>query len=105
MSRQPVPLSLNVAAELWLWKMTAYASSNDWFASPQRKGKSLLGPDGLLSEMIAGIKNRIGWHTFRHTYSSTLIANGENLRVVQELMRHASSRLTLEQRVADMVLQ
>jgi integrase len=44
----------------------------------------------------AGIKKSIGWHTFRHTYASTLIANGENVKVVQELMRHASSRFTLE---------
>ena len=56
----------------------------------------------MLSKLIrpaavrAGIKKRIGWHTFRHTYSSTLIANGENVKVVQELMRHASSRFTLE---------
>jgi len=55
----------------------------------------------VLSKLIrpaavhAGIKKRIGWHTFRHTYSSTLIANGENVKVVQEL-RHASSRFTLE---------
>ena len=34
--------------------------------------------------------------TFRHTYSSTLIANSQNVNVVQELMRHASSRFTLE---------
>ena len=32
----------------------------------------------------------------RHTYSTLLIANGENVKVVQELMRHASSRFTLE---------
>jgi integrase len=38
----------------------------------------------------------IGWHTFRHTYSTLLIANGENIKVVQELMRHANSRCTLE---------
>ena len=56
----------------------------------------------MLSKIIrraavrAGIKKKIGWHTFRHTYSSTLIANGENVKVVQELMRHASSRFTLE---------
>src|SRR5258708_29176576 len=36
------------------------------------------------------------WHTFRHSYSSLLVANGENVKVVQELMRHASSRVTLE---------
>jgi site-specific recombinase XerD len=44
----------------------------------------------------AGIRKRIGWHTFRHTFSTLLIANGENVKVVQELMRHASSRCTLE---------
>jgi site-specific recombinase XerD len=43
-----------------------------------------------------GITRTIGWHTFRHTYSTMLIANGENVKVVQELMRHANSRTTLE---------
>jgi integrase len=40
----------------------------------------------------AGIMRRIGWHT----YSTMLIANGENVKVVQELMRHSNSRTTLE---------
>ena len=31
-----------------------------------------------------------------HTFSTLLIANGENVKVVQELIRHASSRCTLE---------
>jgi integrase len=44
----------------------------------------------------AGISKRFGWHTFRHTYSTLLIANGENVKVVQELMRHASSHFTLQ---------
>jgi len=103
-SQQSIPLSLNVAADLWLWKENAtYAAPDDWvFASPRRKGKIPLRPDGVLSKVIrpaavrAGIRKRIGWHTFRHTYSSTLIANGENVKVVQELMRHASGRFTLE---------
>ena len=38
----------------------------------------------------------MGWHTFRHTYATLLIGNGENVKVVQELMRHANSRSTLE---------
>ena len=46
--------------------------------------------------LLAGINKKIGWHTFRYTYSTLLIANGENVKVVQELMRHASSRFTLE---------
>jgi integrase len=38
----------------------------------------------------------IGWHTFRRTYSTLLIDNGENVKVTQELMRHATSRCTLD---------
>lgn len=103
-SRQSVPLSLNVAADLWLWKeITPYSEPDHWvFASPRTKGKRPLRPDVVISRIIrraaarSDIKKRIGWHTFRHTYSSTLIANGENVKVVQELMRHASSRFTLE---------
>jgi site-specific recombinase XerD len=44
----------------------------------------------------AGICKVIGWHTFRHTYCTLLIANDENVKVVQELMRHANNRSTLE---------
>ena len=46
--------------------------------------------------MRAGIVKRIGWHTFRHSFSTLLMANGENVKVVQELMRHANCRCTLE---------
>jgi len=103
-SRKSIPLSLDVAADLWLWKEnTNYGDHDDWvFASPRLKGKSSRRPDVVLAKVIqpaalrAGIRKRIGWHTFRHTYSTTLIANGENVKVVQELMRHANSRCTLD---------
>lgn len=39
-------------------------------------------------------RTHIGWHTFRHTFSSVLKANGEDVRVVQEFLRHANSRIT-----------
>ena len=39
---------------------------------------------------------RIGWHTFRHTYSSLLAAMGNDVKVVQELMRHAKISTTME---------
>jgi site-specific recombinase XerD len=66
------------------------------------KGKYPFWPDVLLLKIVppaarrAGITKRIGWHTFRHSYSSLLVANGENVKVVQELMRHTSSRFTLD---------
>jgi integrase len=103
-SRRPVPLSLEVAADLWLWKeSTVYARPEDWvFTSARVKGKHPRRPDAVMAKIVrpaavrAGIKKRIGWHTFRHTYSTMLIANGENVKVVQELMRHANSRCTLD---------
>jgi integrase len=103
-SRKPVPLAERVAADLWLWKETTrYRQPDDWiFASPRTQGKYPFWPDAVLQKVIrpaasrAGISKKIGWHTFRHTLSTVLIANGENVKVVQELMRHASSRCTLE---------
>ena len=103
-SRKPVPLDERVAADLRLWKeSTKYKDPSDWiFASPRVGGKQPFWPDIVLQKIIrpaalrAGIRKRIGWHTFRHTYSTLLIANGENVKVVQELMRHASTRFTIE---------
>jgi integrase len=42
----------------------------------------------------AGI-GKIGWHTFRHTYSSMLHALGTKPAVQKELLRHADIRTTL----------
>jgi len=103
-SRKPVPLDARVAADLWLWKESSkYQSPSDWiFASPHVGGKQPFWPDIVMQKIIrpaalrAGIRKTIGWHTFRHTYSTLLIANGENVKVVQELMRHASTRFTIE---------
>jgi integrase len=43
-----------------------------------------------------GIQRRIGWHTFPRTYSNILKDNGEDVKVVQELLRHASTKVTLD---------
>jgi integrase len=103
-SRKPVPVNERVAADLWFWEETTkHSGPDDWiFASSHNDGKAPFWPGVVLQKVIrpaalkAGIHKKIGWHTFRHTYSTLLIANGENVKVVQELMRHTSSRFTLE---------
>ena len=103
-SQKPVPLEASVAEDLWLWKQTSpYNRPEDWvFASPWTKGKQPLWPDSLLKRWIqpaakrVGITKRLGWHTFRHTYSTLLRANGEDVKVVQELLRHANSKITMD---------
>src|SRR5450755_2001674 len=44
----------------------------------------------------AKIQKRVGFHTFRHTYTTLLTQNNEEVKVVQELLRHANSRITLD---------
>ncbi len=43
-----------------------------------------------------GINKRIGWHTFRHTYSTLLRSTGAELKIMQELLRHSTIRMTLD---------
>ncbi len=43
----------------------------------------------------AGLGSNVGWHTFRHTYSSMLRELGVDLKVQQELLRHADIRTTM----------
>src|SRR4029077_10100565 len=43
-----------------------------------------------------GIQKKMSWHTFRHTFSSLLKGNGEDVKVVQELLRHSTAKMTLD---------
>jgi site-specific recombinase XerD len=66
------------------------------------KGKQPYWPDNLMKRHIQpvakaiGIHKKIGWHTFRHSFGTLLKANGEDVKTVQELLRHANSRITLD---------
>jgi site-specific recombinase XerD len=44
----------------------------------------------------AGITKWVAVHTFRHTYTTLLTQDNEDVKVVQELLRHANSRITLD---------
>src|SRR5271165_1802742 len=87
-SRKPVPLDLTLASDLWAWKQdSAYRQPHDWiFASPHSRGRNPYWPDILLARVVrpaavrAGIQKHIGWHTFRHSFSTMLMANGENVK-------------------------
>jgi integrase len=103
-SAKPVPLDSYMAQDLLEWRRTSpYPMPHDWvFASPTMKGKQPYWPDNLMKRYIrpvaqkAGIQKRVGWHTFRHSFGTLLKANGEDIKTVQELLRHANSRITLE---------
>ena len=103
-SRKPIPMESVLAESLAsLKQQSPYNHPNDWvFASPRVKGERPYWPDSALSKVVrraaarAAITKHIGWHTFRHTYATLLTANGEDIKTVQESLRHASSRITLD---------
>jgi hypothetical protein len=39
--------------------------------------------------LAANDKRRFGWHNFRHSLASDLVANGTDARTVQDLLRHS----------------
>jgi integrase len=101
-SRKGVPMNPELADMLLDWRShSPYPTDEDWvFASPFTDGVRPYWPDSALKDHVrpaanaAGITKKIGWHTFRHSVGSLLGQSGENVKVVQELLRHASSRLT-----------
>ncbi len=103
-SAKPVPLDSYMAEDLLRWRRQSdYAGLDDYvFASETMRGKQPFWPDNLMKRHIRpvakanGINKQIGWHTFRHTFGTLLKANGEDVKTVQELLRHANSRITLE---------
>ena len=103
-SQKPVPLDPNLAEALLAWRRhTRYNEPDDWiFASPDTNGRRPYWGQPLMRKLIqpaaraVGITKPIGWHTFRHTYSTLLRANRTDIKVMQELMRHASSRVTMD---------
>jgi len=72
------------------------------FASPHGGGKMPYWGQPLMRSNIRpiakklGITKRIGWHTFRHTYSTLLCSVGADPKVMRELLRHSTIRVTLE---------
>jgi integrase len=108
-SQKRIPLDEYTAQDLQAWyRETPYRDPDDYaFASDSRRAGKKRGKQPLwLSTVMRyhiqpvvkrlGIHKRVSWHTFRRTYATLLHANGEDVKVVQELLRHSSSRVTMD---------
>ena len=103
-SEKPIPVAGALLSAMTVWsQQSAYQQPDDWvFASPHNKGKQPYWPETPLRCFVppaakrAGIKKTLGWHTFRRTFATLLKHSGEDVKTVQELMRHANSRTTLD---------
>jgi integrase len=104
-SRKPVPLHQSVLGTLLEWRSRSpYRDDGDYlFPSLRLNGRQPLFPDMVLNKIIrpalkeAGIVGKtIGWHSFRHSLATNLRSMGVDVKVAQELLRHANSRITLD---------
>lgn len=103
-SRKGMEMLPALAAALLIWRdHTPYNQDTDWvFASPFTNGKRPYWPDSALKDHVkpaavaASITKRVTWHTFRHSLASLLGQQGEGVKTVQELLRHATSRITID---------
>ena len=107
-----------LAEVLKAWQAeTPYAGKDDFvFASPKLGGKKPrmgsmivedhLRPaairakvievrDGTTFDKDGNEISRFGFHSFRHSLASFLMANGENPKVVQTILRHSKMDMTL----------
>jgi hypothetical protein len=103
-SQQPAPRDELTRSELLRWRMVApYCANSDWiFASGTLWGRMPIWANTSREKILqrvarkVGITKSIGWHTFRHTYSSLLAESGNDVKVMQELMRHAKVATMME---------
>jgi integrase len=101
-SKRGVPLTQDLADAVLEWRRVClYKADDDWvFASPDMNGDAPVWLDVMMDNYIkpaataAGITKTIGWHTFRRSLASILAAKGEQVKVVQELLRHSNTAIT-----------
>src|SRR5271165_1499600 len=102
--QKPLPLAPELVAELEnLRRLSAYSANSDWvFASESKNGSQPVWFDSLLKRVVqpagkrAKISKQVGWHLLRHGYSTLLRANGTDIKVQQELLRHSNIQTTMD---------
>lgn len=104
-SRKPVPIGAAVAEVLWAWRLRcAYNQPQDWvFASPAKKGKQPYWPSSIYRVYLKPVLQKdlkimepVGWHTLRHSLGTLMKANGEDIKTIQETLRHANFKVTMD---------
>ena len=106
-SKRPVPLHPLLAAHLLNWRReTPYSKEEDLvFPSFKLKGTKPPRANMLLSDHLRPAAMKVGvvapprafgFHTFRRTLASVLVANNYDPKLVQELLRHSNIKTTLD---------
>jgi integrase len=98
-SLRPLPVDVRIIMPLKeLHNRSLHTRREDWVfanaASRPRWQESILHRQLKPAALRAGV-GKIGWHTFRHTYSTMLRSVGTDIKVQQELLRHSTIQSTM----------
>jgi len=80
-----------------------YTGPQDWFGLHRSKERQPLRLSTIIRYYLqpaarrAGIQKSVGGHRFRHTFSTLIKSLGVDAKVVQELLRHASFKTTMDE--------
>ena len=104
-SRKLMPIDEYVAHDLLAWyEVTPYKKPSDyvWATDANRagakRGKQPVWLSAVMRDYIQpaarklGINKKMSWHTFRHTFSTLLKGNGEDVKVVQDAVAALNSK-------------
>lgn len=108
-SLRPLPIDPRIATLLLRWRaLSKYTQPEDYiFATDANRAGRKRGRQPVWLAKImqyhvqptaraVGITKKIGWHALRHSFATSLLRNGEEIKVAQELLRHSSCRITLD---------
>src|SRR5499427_10945241 len=59
-------------------------------------GESAMNKDSEASFAARQVNTHEGWHTLRHTFGTLMKANGEDIKTIQELLRHSNYQVTAD---------
>jgi integrase len=97
-SRRKIDLSPKVMLELKKWKLACPPSELD-LIFPNNSGNPMNYSNMVKRYFINGLRQaklpKIRFHDLRHTYSSLLIEQGENIKYIQSQLGHSSPMVTL----------
>jgi integrase len=98
-SRKPMPMDPLLAEALLKFRRQAkYVTAEDYiFAGDNGKPRwhGIMLTDYVKPAATRAGIGKVGWHTFRHTFSSILHEGGTNMAVQKELLRHADIQTTM----------
>jgi integron integrase len=88
------------ASQQWGWCWVFPAAREYWHGESQSRRTHHVHPTVLQRAVAeagrqAGVGQRVGCHTFRHSFATHLLESGADIRTVQELLGHREVKTTM----------